>query len=36
MKTRAGCGGPGGDRVSIGFNRSVKTVDCETVTKRYK
>jgi hypothetical protein len=28
--------GPGGDRVNIGFNRHVKTVSCETVTKRYK
>ena len=28
--------GPGGDRVNIGFNRNVKTVNCETVTKRYK
>src|ERR671910_222965 len=28
--------GPGGDRVNIGFNRAVRTVDCETVTKRYK
>ena len=28
--------GPGGDRVNIGFNRHVKTVNCETVAKRYK
>ena len=24
------------DRVNIGFNRHVKTVNCETVSKRYK
>src|ERR671910_822798 len=28
--------GPGGDRVNIGFNRHVRTSNCETVTKRYK
>ena len=28
--------GPGGDRVNIGFNRRVRTVNCETVSKRYK
>ncbi len=28
--------GPGGDRVNIGFNRGVRTVNCETVTKRYR
>jgi len=28
--------GAGGDRVNIGFNRSVTTSNCEVVTKRYK
>jgi hypothetical protein len=28
--------GPGGDRVNIGYNRSVRTVSCETVKRRYK
>ena len=28
--------GPGGDRVNIGYNRGVRTVGCETVTRRYK
>ena len=28
--------GPGGDTVNIGFNRSVRTVGCETVNKRYR
>jgi Ca2+-binding RTX toxin-like protein len=27
--------GPGGDTVNIGFNRSVRTTECETVTRRY-
>ncbi len=28
--------GSGGDRVNIGFNRRVSTVNCETVKRRYK
>jgi hypothetical protein len=28
--------GAGADRVNIGFNRHVRTIGCETVTRRYK
>ena len=28
--------GPGSDRVNIGFNRLVRTRNCETVKKLYK
>ena len=28
--------GPGNDNVKIGFNRSVTTRRCETVTRRYR
>jgi hypothetical protein len=28
--------GPGGDTVNIGFNREVRTLGCETVTRRYR
>ena len=27
--------GPGFDRVNIGYNRRVRTRDCEAVTRRY-
>jgi hypothetical protein len=34
-RARIDCG-PGSDVVRIGFNRSVRTSDCETVTRRYR